>query len=226
MRRVSRQEMVQIDRRAIEEYGIPSSILMENAGRSAAELTLKMLKGKIKKISLFSGKGNNGGDGMVAARHLLNKGCRVTCYLLGKKKQITSEEVKTNLEILTRMKTVIREIPNLNYLMKFKKKIKESTLFLDAIFGIGLKGEVKSPYREIIQFLNSFKKPVLSLDIPSGLDADTGLVLGSAIVARRTITFALPKKGLFLNDGPKHSGKITVAEISIPKELLKRTKKI
>ncbi|MCK4244100.1 MAG: NAD(P)H-hydrate epimerase [Candidatus Omnitrophica bacterium] len=212
--------MAEIDRRAIEEYGIPSLILMENAGRCAAEVALEMLKKQRgKRISLFSGKGNNGGDGMVAARHLMNKGYDITCYLLGKREEIVSEAVKKNLQILEKMKVAMREISNLDSLLKFRREIENSSLLLDAIFGIGLKGEVKSPYKEIIEFLNSLKKPVLSLDIPSGLDADTGIVSETAIVATRTVTFALPKKGLFLNDGPKFSGKITVAEISIPKQL-------
>ena len=221
MKRVTRKEMAAIDRCAIEEYKIPSIILMENACRCAAEVALKMLKkNKGKKVSLFAGKGNNGGDGMVAARHLTNKGYKVSCYLLGKSDSILSETRKKNLQILERMKLSIKTIPDLESLLNFRREIEESNLLLDAIFGIGLTGKLKSPYREIIEFLNGFKKPVLSLDIPSGLDADTGVVAGTAIIATETVTFALPKKGLYLNDGPKYSGKITVAEISIPEELL------
>ena len=220
MKRVTRKEMAAIDRCAIEEYKIPSIILMENAGRCAAEVALKMLKkNKGKKVSLFAGKGNNGGDGMVAARHLANKGYEVFCYLLGKSDSILSETRKKNLQILERMKLSIKTIPDLESLLNFRREIEESNLLLDAIFGIGLTGKLRSPYREIIEFLNGFKKPVLSLDIPSGLDADTG-VAETAIIATETVTFALPKKGLYLNDGPEYSGKITVAEISIPKELL------
>ena len=219
MKKVTRKEMAAIDRCAIEEYKIPSIILMENAGRCAADVALKMLKKqKSKKVSLFAGKGNNGGDGMVAARHLTNNGCEITCYLLGERERILSATTKKNLQILERMKLPLRAIPDLDSLLNFRREIEKSTLFLDAIFGIGLTGKVRSPEREIIEFLNGFKKTVLSLDIPSGLDADTG-VAETAIVATETVTFALPKKGLFLNDGPKYSGKITVAEISIPKEL-------
>ncbi len=220
MRKVTRKEMAGIDRRAIEEYKIPAIVLMENAGRSAAEIALNMLKKKSKKVSLFAGKGNNSGDGMVTSRHLINNGCEVVCYLLGRREEIVSASVKGNLKILEKMEVTIREISAVNSLSKFRREIEESALFLDAIFGIGLIGKVRSPYREIIAFLNGFKKPVLSLDIPSGLDADTGLVAETAIVATETVTFALPKKGLFLNDGPEYSGKITVAEISIPKKLL------
>lgn len=213
--------MAAIDRCAIEEYKIPSIILMENAGRCAAEVALKMLKKqKGKKVSLFTGKGNNGGDGMVAARHLTNNGCEIICYILGERERMFSETTKKNLQVLERMKLSLRAIPDLDSLLNFRREIEESTLFLDAIFGIGLTGKVRSPYREIIEFLNGFKKAMLSLDIPSGLDADTGIVAETAIIATETVTFALPKKGLFLNDGPKYSGKITVAEISIPEELL------
>ena len=220
MKKVTKKEMAAIDRCAIEEYKIPSIILMENAGRCAAEVALKMLKkNKGKKVSLFAGKGNNGGDGMVAARHLTNKGYEVSCYLLGKSDSILSETRKKNLQILERMKLSIKTIPDLESLLNFRREIEESNLLLDAIFGIGLTGKLRSPYREIIEFLNGFKKPVLALDIPSGLDADTG-VAETAIIATETVTFALPKKGLYLNDGPKYSGKITVAEISIPEELL------
>ena len=220
MKKVTKKEMAAIDRCAIEEYKIPSIILMENAGRCAAEVALKMLKkNKGKKVSLFAGKGNNGGDGMVAARHLTNKGYEVFCYLLGKSDSILSETRKKNLQILERMKLSIKTIPDFESLLNFRREIEESNLLLDAIFGIGLTGKLRSPYREIVEFLNGFKKTVLALDIPSGLDADTG-VAETAIIATETVTFALPKKGLFLNNGPEYSGKITVAEISIPEELL------
>ncbi len=218
MKGVSREEMREIDRKAIEDYGILALVLMENAGLRSAELADKMLKRvEGNRVSLFCGKGNNGGDGLVCGRHLINKGYLVNIYLLGRIEEVKSEPVFTNLHILKKMDGEIREIFDLNSLLKFRDEIEESELIIDAIFGIGLSGEVKGYFRQITNFLNSLQKPVLSLDIPSGLDADSGLVLGTCIRASETITFAFPKKGLSLNDGPKYTGKLTVADISIPK---------
>lgn len=204
MRSISVSQAQAFDRYAQEELGIPSIILMENAGRSVAEEALKMLRNK-KRVAVVCGVGNNGGDGLVAARHLLNAGVKVKVYLIGKISKLKPDP-KLNLEILVRMGQKILRFPSL---------IKGSDLIIDAIFGIGLKSEVRGHYAQIIGFLNKTGKPILSVDVPSGLDADSGKILGVAIKAKETVTFVASKKGFSNGRGPKHCGKIVVRDIGI-----------
>ena len=209
MRYLSVAEAKAFDRTAQEELGIPSLILMENAGRSVAEEAIKMLGGK-KRVAVVCGVGNNGGDGLVAARQLLNAGKRVEVYLVGKVSKLKSDP-KTNLGILRKMKQRI----SLARSVKELRDIKKADLIIDAIFGIGLKAEVRKPLLDIIRFLNQSQKPILSVDVPSGLEADTGRVLGMAVKARKTVTFVASKKGFFRGDGPEYCGRIVVRDIGI-----------
>ncbi len=204
MRSLSVSQAQAFDRHAQVKLGIPSIILMENAGRGVAEEVLKMLRGK-KKVVIICGAGNNGGDGLVAARHLLNAGIKVKVCLMGKISKLKPDP-KINLEILVRMEQKILKFPN---------AIEGSDLIIDAMFGIGLKSEVREPYAQIIDFLNKTGKPILAVDVPSGLDADTGKILGVAVRAKRTVTFVAPKKGFFRADGPKCCGRIVVRDIGV-----------
>ncbi len=218
VRSVTRAEMVELDRKAIEDYGIPALVLMENAGLRSAESARKILRRvKGKSAAIFCGKGNNGGDGLVCARHLINQGYTVKICLLGKASEIGSDPVITNLNILKKMGADIREIPGVNDLRKHKPDLAAVHLIIDAIFGIGLAGPVRGYPGRAITLVNSLGKPVLSLDVPSGLDADTGLAAGPCVKASETITFGFPKKGLLCNDGPQYAGKVTVADIGLPR---------
>ena len=215
MRSISVSQAQAFDRYAQEKLGIPSVILMENAGRSVAEEAIKMVRGvrgevKGKKIVIVCGVGNNGGDGLVAARHLLNAGVKTSIYLIGKASGLKPDP-KTNLYILKKMKQNIIQIR----LAKDLKGVKKADLIIDAIFGIGLSSEVREPYAGIIEYLNRSKKPILCVDVPSGLDADRGRVLGAAVKAKRTVTFVAAKKGFFKLDGPRFCGKIIVRDIGI-----------
>ena len=197
------------DRFAQEKLGIPSLILMENAGRSVAEEALKML-GKKEKAAVICGVGNNGGDGLVAARHLLNAGKKVSVYLIGEISKLKLDP-KTNLNILKKMGQEI-------YFWKprrYCRRIPKTDLIIDAIFGIGLNSEIREPYASIIRFINAARRPVLAVDVPSGLNADTGEVLGVAVKAKRTVTFVAPKKGFSRRYGPKCCGKVIVRDIGI-----------
>jgi hydroxyethylthiazole kinase-like uncharacterized protein yjeF len=197
------------DRLAQEKFGISSLILMENAGRNVAEEALKMLRGK-KKVAIVCGVGNNGGDGLVAARHLLNAGINVKVYLAGKISKLKPDP-KINLNILKKMRQKVK-------IVKYLKDIKgigKANLIVDAIFGIGLKSEVRKPISDIIRYLNQSKKPILSVDVPSGLDADTGRVLGAVVKSNRTVTFVAAKKGFSKVEGPRFCGKIIVRDIGI-----------
>ena len=197
------------DKFAQEKLGVPSLILMENAGRSVAEEALKML-GRKKRVAIICGVGNNGGDGLVAARHLLNANKNVDVYLVGNILKLKPDP-KINLEILQKMKIKIKYFKSIKDL----KQIKKSDLIIDAIFGIGLKSEVKSPITDVISFVNLSNRPILAVDVPSGLDADGGKALGVAVKATQTITFVAPKKGFYKASAKKFCQKIIVKDIGI-----------
>ena len=220
MRTVTRSEMQEIDRRAITEYGIPGIILMENAGRRVYETALGMSKGKRQKAVIFSGSGNNGGDGWVVARHLINNGGDVEAFLIGDENSI-KEDAKTNFSILKNMKVKIPPIktPQDIARLEIPSLLSGAGIIIDAICGIGITREVREPARNIIELINRAKVPVLSVDIPSGLDADTGSPLGVAIEAETTVTMGLAKKGLVCGGGPRYTGRLIVADISLPREI-------
>ncbi|MEW6276245.1 MAG: NAD(P)H-hydrate dehydratase [Bacillota bacterium] len=215
MRVVTAAEMRELDRQAIEEYGIPGVVLMENAGIKVVEVIREML-GDVrgKKISIFVGKGNNGGDGLVVARHLFNLGAGVKVYLLASPEEITGDAF-LNLRIWQKMGQEIRTIAD-----RDEFDLEESDLLVDAIFGTGFRGVPREPAASVIEAINASGKPVVAVDIPSGLEADTGLARGPCIRAVRTVTFGLPKLGLVLEPGASYAGKLHVADISIPAFLL------
>jgi hydroxyethylthiazole kinase-like uncharacterized protein yjeF len=207
MKTVSVKEMQELDRIAIEDKGIPSITLMENAGRAVSEIALTEFKNiKNKKVAVFCGSGNNGGDGFVAARHLFNKGIDVSVYLFGRRANLKNDP-KINAEALDNIGLEIREIS--------APVIIDHGLIIDAIFGIGLKGEVKEPAKSIINDLNKKSVTIISVDVPSGLDADTGNILGTAIKAGITVTMQFPKQGFYKNNGPGYAGKVIVVDIGI-----------
>lgn len=201
-----------IDKKAKEAYGIPNLILMENAANAVAEEAMKM-RAKIKKIALFCGKGNNGGDGFAAARHLLASGIKPDIFLAGEARDV-KKEARINLEILLRLRQKIIEAREDN-LCFIKNKISGYGLIIDALLGVGLEGEVRGVVRDLIGIVNSSRARVLSVDIPSGLDADSGRVLGCCVKADRTVTFVARKRGMLIADGPKYCGRIVVKNIGL-----------
>ena len=212
MKYLNRKQLQKIDRLATERYGIPSLLLMENAGRAAAEEAIKLI-GTHKRIVVICGKGNNGGDGFVIARHLHNKNYKVNVIYLGDINDRKSRSVATdiNLHIVRKlgiqMYTLNRNIPRL---------LKSADIIIDAIFGIGLTRDIQNPLKEFIAQINSLNKPVVAVDIPSGLNTDSGNPLGIAIKAKLTVTFGYPKIG-FKNPAAKaYTGKVIVADISLP----------
>jgi len=220
MKYITSQKMREIDKLTQEEFGIPAIILMENAGRMASQVAFDMLlKSKKGKVICICGRGNNGSDGFVSARHLFNNGVDIEVFLVGELFQFKGD-AKINFDILRKIKVRIRILKTDNDLKLFKEKLKGAELIIDAIFGIGLSGEVKEPYRSIIKVMNKSKKPILAIDVPSGLDATEGKILGVCVKAAKTVTFALPKIGFIRNDGPFYIGELVTVDISIPKELL------
>ncbi|MFO7899494.1 MAG: NAD(P)H-hydrate epimerase [Planctomycetota bacterium] len=213
MRHVTREEMREVDRAAIEEYEMPGVILMENAGRGAAACALEMVGESTGPVAVVCGSGNNGGDGYVVARHLHNQGVGVTVHLLWDREKIRGD-ADTNLAIIEHMGLDIRRTrPD-------ELNLSGAALVVDAVFGTGLSGEVREPYDEAIRAINGARVPVLAVDLPSGLDANSGEVLGVCVTAERTATFALPKVGFTRGSGPERTGEVTVVDIGVPREIL------
>jgi len=216
MKPVGADEIRELDRSAIRDYSIPSLLLMENAGRSVSDHISREYKPC--RVLIFIGKGNNGGDGLVAARHLANSGYSVRIALLTDPVQFKTDP-RLNFSIVCRM-----NIPRVRIAAFSEEKIlglcRKSELLVDAIFGVGVRRPVCGIFKKAIRAVNRSQKPVVSVDIPSGLDADTGKVHGVAVKATKTITLSLPKHGLFGGDGPQYVGEIEVVGIGIPRELL------
>jgi hydroxyethylthiazole kinase-like uncharacterized protein yjeF len=224
MKVANAEEMQELDRKAIETYRIPGMILMENAGRGAAEVISHTFPDiHKKKIAIISGKGNNGGDGFVIARYLLNQGVSVRVYLLADPKGLRGD-AETNFNIFQRMKGEVISVPSSKDYVRVKKDLEKFDILVDGIFGTGLDAEVRGYYREVIDHLNTLQRPIVAIDIPSGLDADTGKPLGTAIRAFLTITFGLPKVGHLLPPGIDYVGEVRVIDIGLPKRLVEDEK--
>jgi NAD(P)H-hydrate epimerase len=220
MRVVTAEEMQRLDQTTIRDIGIPGLVLMENAGLKVVEAVVDILRDvRGKTVTVFAGKGNNGGDGFVAARHLLNMGVDVRVLLFGDPKEIKGD-AKTNLDILTAMGHKMHPIINVNSVNIVKLAMVSTDLVVDAIFGIGFKGSVDEHIGNIIEIINAAGNPVVAVDIPSGLEANTGKAHGPCIRAARTVTFGLPKIGLLVYPGVEYTGKLIVADISIPRTVI------
>ena len=210
------EQMRDFDRRAEQEFGVPSSVLMENAGRHVSEAIRDML-GSVrgKRIAIVAGAGNNGGDGFVAARHLHDAGAEAAIFLLGDPASVKGD-AKINLDILLKTGFTVKSVQSASEL---EAPLAHSDAVVDAIFGTGLRGEVRGLAAEVIQAINASGRPVVAVDVPSGLDADTGQILGVCVNADRTVTFALPKIGLLAYPGASCVGQLIVADIGIPHQL-------
>jgi len=214
------EQMQELDRKAMEAYRIPGIVLMENAGRGVTEVISNTFADLQKKrIAIIAGKGNNGGDGFVIARHLLNQGVLVKVFLLADPKALRGD-AETNFHIFLRMKGEVIPVPSSKDYQKIKKDLEKFDLLIDGIFGTGLDAEVRGYYREVIDHLNTLQKPIVAIDIPSGLDANTGKPLGTAIRASLTITFGLPKVGHLISPGLDYVGVVKVIDIGIPRRLV------
>jgi hydroxyethylthiazole kinase-like uncharacterized protein yjeF len=223
MNSLSAAHMRALDKKASEEYGIPSIVLMENAGLRAADVIASLWKSEPSKcrVVVICGAGNNGGDGFVVVRHLMNKGFCVSVYVLTTVANIKGDSL-TNLLIIERMKVPITFTGTVSAGESFIKNIAASDIIVDAIFGTGLERTIQEPISSYINAINeagkNSRKRIVSIDMPSGIHADTGAVLGVAVKASTTVTFAAPKDGLLVAKGPDNSGEVVIVDISIPKE--------
>lgn len=202
-----------LDKKAWEKFGITTLVLMENAGRVVTDAVIKILQRKPGKIAVFCGTGNNGGDGFCTVRHLLAAGIKPDVYLIGKQEDVQNE-AKINLDILLRLKQKIIKIKPEN-LSLINNKINNYSLIIDALLGVGIKGEVRPIYKQIIDIINASGAYILSVDIPSGLDATEGKILGACVKADETVTFVGKKRGMIYGDGKKYCGKIIVRNIGV-----------
>jgi hydroxyethylthiazole kinase-like uncharacterized protein yjeF len=218
---VTREQMLEMDRMTIEEMGLPGIILMENAGRGAAEVAREMLgRKKPKSVMVMCGRGNNGGDGYVVARYLLAWGHKVRVCALTPLDEVHGY-ANVHLDVLLAMQADVRPVLDPTELAAAARRFSHTHLVVDAILGTGLKGEVHSVAAEAIKVINAGEVPVLSVDIPSGLDANTGKPLGMAVHATRTATCHAPKVGFRQRSSAKYTGKVTVVDIGIPREVVR-----
>jgi len=208
-------QMRDLDRSAMEKFGITDDLLMENAGQAVYFVILKEFGVKNKKFVVFCGGGNNGGDGLVIARKIHSSGGEVKVFLLGDETKFKGATGR-NFEIVSKMPIEISKIGSIDAI---KSVVLHSDAVVDAIFGTGLAREVAGIYGDVIQLINDSKKIVFSVDIPSGINGDTGEVMGAVVKAAYTITFGLPKIGNMLYPGYEYCGKLYVSHISFPPSL-------
>jgi hydroxyethylthiazole kinase-like uncharacterized protein yjeF len=213
---MTRQQVRNIDDWAINTIGLPGVVLMENAGKSCSDMITQILKNKTHpRVSIFCGTGNNGGDGFVIARHLLNAGFKVSLAICGDRSKIKGD-AKINLDVLEKLGFVADTMDfNADIWQQVANFTADSDMIVDAVFGTGLAGKLSDEYCRLFDSINQLKIPVLGVDIPSGLDCDTGLPLGSCVKADYTITFVAVKKGFTYQHAGDYTGKIFVASIGI-----------
>jgi ADP-dependent NAD(P)H-hydrate dehydratase / NAD(P)H-hydrate epimerase len=215
-------QMHEFDRTAISKLRIPGLVLMENAGHVfVSELARRITPLSGKRVAVVCGRGNNGGDGYVIARHLLNHGCHVIIVMLCARREVQGD-AKTNLDILFNLVPVWRNSLRILQPSSASKlsKLPAVDIVVDAIFGTGFRGKAQGKYLRAIQRINRGGAFVASVDICSGMDASAGTIEGEAVRADLTVTMGLAKVGQYVGQGREHSGEVVVADISIPKMIL------
>jgi len=222
MKVTTAEQMQSLDQAAINEFGIPGIVLMENAGRGTVEIITREFgepAGKL--VSVFAGPGNNGGDGLVIARHLHKHGARPHVFLLVEPEKLKGDAA-TNLGIAQKMSIPVHPVLSIDDLNNLEDQLGRSRLVIDAIFGTGLTREVTGHFAEAIKRINMFSCPVVAVDIPSGLNSDTGLPLGQCVQADLTVTFGLAKVGQVVQPGARYVGNLEVVDIGIPDEAVQQ----
>lgn len=213
---VTANQMQALDRQTIDKFGIPGRVLMENAGRGATHAFLQNVYQKDRgRVGILAGRGNNGGDGFVMARYLSQKNIPVTVYLLSTADKIEGDAA-ANLKLLSASSVKLVEVPDETRFLEKQSELKHTAYWIDAILGTGLKSDVKGYFRRVITFINDLKRPVFAVDIPSGLNSDTGQPCGACIQALATATFGFAKIGHVVHPGATFCGHVDVIDIGIP----------
>ncbi len=224
MKILTSKEMKEIDSITINEIGIPGCVLMENAGIQIFKaIKEKFPKLEKEKISIIAGPGNNGGDGLVVARHLFNHGITPDIYLLGSKEKVKGD-AGINLRITEKISLKIVEVDTEKIWDKYKEKIIQSTIIVDAIFGTGLTRPAEGLYKRVIEDINKCEGFKVAVDIPSGLSSDTSQLIGPCVKADLTVTLGAPKIAHIFPPAEEWIGELIVAEISIPPFLFENEK--
>lgn len=217
MKIVTAHQMRELDHRTIHEAGVPGKTLMERAGSgvvSAMEETFGALKGKT--VTIFCGKGNNGGDGFVVARLLRQKRSAVQVCLLAHTRDLKGDaKLMYQRFVKGAGRSKVLSSPSPDHIHQL---VRDSHVLVDALLGTGTSSPITGPYHAAIQAMNDSEAPTVAVDLPSGIDADTGATLGTAVQADLTVTFGNPKLGLFLGAGIDHAGRVHCVDIGIPSQ--------
>lgn len=218
MRILNNSEMKELDKKAMEEYKIPGIVLMENAGIAVVDEVVSSIKAKDRKdVAIFCGIGNNGGDGLVVARYLINREISVDTYIVGNP-NLYKGDAKINYEILLSMEASLYTLEKERDLSELDGVINKYSIIVDGIFGTGLHRPIEGIAKKVIDIINNSEKEIISIDIPSGINGDNGQVYGTAVKANKTVTFQLPKIGNILYPGQSYCGELLIKSIGIPKK--------
>src|SRR5438132_5163594 len=220
MRVLNSAQMREADKRTIDDIGIPSLVLMENAGRQAVAAMEAMYADLLERqVGVLCGRGNNGGDGFVVARTLVQRGVDVAVFLLGGVADVRGD-ARVNLEILGRLGVTVVEIADSQAWELHFSEVSDCTLIVDAIFGTGLNAPVRGLIESVIADVNASGIPVVAIDLPSGLSADSCDLIDDSIDAGTTVTLGAPKLPLVLPPAENRTGDIVIADIGIPADVI------
>ena len=216
-RPMSRNAVRLVDRRAIEEYGLPGIVLMENAGRGCCELLYSL--GIAGPVIICAGKGNNAGDGFVMARHLDNRGHTVRLLMFCDPDELRGD-ARTNFHVIQSANVPWEVLGDHPQPAVLRDRLSQANWIVDALLGTGTQGNVREPYVTAIQAINEASAAVLAVDLPSGMDCDTGQPLGCCVQAEHTATFVARKIGFDAPDAADLTGAVHVIDIGAPRALL------
>jgi len=213
---LTRDDMRKADEFAIHTLGLPGMVLMENAGRGTFETVLDILEERGGFTAyILAGKGNNGGDGFVVARYLIEAGIEVVTFHVADTDEY-SGDAAANLKILQQLSTQIYHTPSVDALQEYTEDLFTADVLVDALLGTGIQGPPRAPFDGFIEWINSYNTPVVSVDIPSGVDANSGQIPGMAVDAEVTVTMGFAKTGLLFSPGRDYAGEVYVVDIGIP----------
>ena len=216
MRVLNTDQMREADRRTIHDIGIPSIVLMENAGRQAvAAMEAAFDDLTSSRVAVLCGRGNNGGDGFVVARTLIQRGVETSVFLIGSVSDVQGD-ARTNIEVLGRIGLTIVEITSAQEWELHFSEISECDVIVDAMLGTGFHGELTGLLQTVVADVNAIGVPVVAIDLPTGLSADSAELDGEAIEASMTVTLAAPKIPLIFPPADTHAGDLVIADIGIP----------
>ena len=220
MRILNAAQMREADRYTIEDIGIPSLVLMENAGRQVVAAIEAAYEERLDgRVAVLCGRGNNGGDGFVVARTLLQRGIDAAVFVIGTVAEIRGD-ARLNLDILGRLGVTVVEVDDEQSWELHFSEISQCSLIVDAIFGTGLKSALVGMMETVVADVNAAGIPVVSIDLPSGLSADTSHLIGDCIDASMTVTLGAPKLPLVLPPAEVHAGDVVIADIGIPYDVI------